>query len=177
MELPTKFFHRWFLPTNIIPSLSLSVYTDRPFSSAIRSVYTKGRVLSVYTDCIANKLYRFLKSCNGVMTWIFFRWFYRRNDRGIQIRISVPWCGTVTGGLTDRTCPSVIPSVKANIYPLCRLSLPLFPLLLPLPNYNQPPIPILPLFSTQALKFLILCTWSQHQFFEQFIVDFIIFCK
>ena len=50
----------------------LSVYTDRQFPSAIRSVYTEGRILSVYTDRIADGLYRFLKSCNSVMTWIFF---------------------------------------------------------------------------------------------------------
>jgi hypothetical protein len=66
-------------------------------------------ILSVYTDLIADGLYRFLKSCNSVMMWIFFRWFYRRNDRGIQIEISVQWHGTVTGGLIDGyidgTCP------------------------------------------------------------------------
>jgi len=121
-------------------------------------------MLSVYTDRIADGSCRFLKSCNGVITLIFFRWFYRRKDWGIQIGISVQWRGTVTGGLTDgytdRTFMSVIPSVKTNIYPFCRLSLSLFLLLLPHPNSplsncSQPPIPTLPLFLTQLLKFLI----------------------
>jgi len=42
-----------------------------------------------------------MKRCNSVMTWIFFRWFYRRKDRGIQTGISVQWCDTVTGGLLN----------------------------------------------------------------------------
>jgi hypothetical protein len=31
----------------------------------------------------------FLESCNSVMTWIFFRRFYRQNYRGIQTEIAV----------------------------------------------------------------------------------------
>ena len=125
-------------------------YTDRPF---------------LYTDRIADGIYIILKKRNSVMTWNFFRWFYRWNDQGIQTGISVQWHGpftiTITDGYTDGTWPLVIPSVKANIYTLCRLSPPLFLLLLPranspLPNYNQLPIPTLPLISTQTFKFLIL---------------------
>jgi len=87
-----------------------------------------------------------LERCNDVVTWSFFRRFYRRNDRGIQTEIVVQWRGTFTNGMY----PSVILSVKATIYtPLCRHSLPLFLLLLlshptsPLPNCSQPPIPTL----------------------------------
>jgi len=146
----------------------LSVYTDRQFPSAIRSVYTEGRILSVYTDRIADGLYRFLKSCNNVMTWIFFIWFYRRNDWGIQTEISVQWRGTVTCGLTDGTCPLMIPSVKANIYSLCRLSLPLFLLLLPhpnspLPNCSQPPIPSALMWIINYFPaYEIVSGWSTH---------------
>jgi hypothetical protein len=164
--LPEKRRKPTELPMEIIMSLLLSVYTDRQYQSEIRSVYTEKICPSVYTDRIADGLYSFfekLQRCDEVD--FFFRQFYRRNDRGIQTGISVQWRGTVTsgltGGYTDGTCPSVNASVKANIYPLCRHSLPLFLLLLPhpnspLPNCSQPPIPTLPLFSTQALKFLIL---------------------
>jgi len=87
----------------------------------------------------------FLKSCNDMMMWIFFGWFYRRNDRGIQTGISVQWHGTFTGeitdGYTDRNFPSVIPSVKVNIYPLCRHSIPLFSFFFPIP---PPPLKLQP---------------------------------
>jgi hypothetical protein len=130
---------------DIIPSLILSVYTDRLLLSVI----------------IADGIYRILKRSNDVMTWNFFKWCYRQNDRGIQIGISVQWRGPFIVRITDETCLLVIPSVKANIYTLCWLSPPLFLLFLPhpdssLPNCNQPPIPTLLLFLTQALKFLIL---------------------
>jgi len=104
----------------------------------------------------------------------FFRWFYRWNYRGIQIGIAVQRRGTsisrITDGYTDRTCPSVIPSVKASIYWLCWHSLPLFLLLLPLllphhphptsplPNCSQPPIPTLPSSQHKYSSFLYFCT-------------------
>ena len=126
------------------------------FIGIYRQTISVGNTVSIYwwmysvgTDRIADRLYRFLKSCNGVMTWIFLKWFYRWNDRGIQTGISIQWCSTFTGRLSNGTCPSLIPSVKTNIYPLCWLSLPLFlfllPLLLlhpnsPLPNCSQQPI-------------------------------------
>ena len=107
----------------------------------MRSVYTDGLILSVYTDRIADRIYRILKRRNNVMTWNFFRRFYRQNDQGIQTGISVQWCDAftvrITDGYTDRTYPSVIPSIKANISTLCRLFPPLF-LLLP-PHPNSPP--------------------------------------
>jgi hypothetical protein len=66
----------------------------------------------------------FLECCNSVMMWIFFRRLYQRNDREIQIGISVKWRGTFIGGITDEKCPSVIPSVKVNwfvvIVKICR---------------------------------------------------------
>jgi len=66
-----KIFSLVILLMDIIPSLILSIYTDKPFPSAIWSIYTDRSISSVYTDHIADGLYRFLKSCNGVMTWIF----------------------------------------------------------------------------------------------------------
>jgi len=93
---------------------------------------------------IADRIYRILKKRNNVMTWNFFRWFYRQNDRGIQTGIYVQWrvpfTVKITDGYTDRTCPSVIPSVKANIFALCRLS-PLFLLLLSSQTANNHPPP------------------------------------
>ena len=99
----------------------------------MRSIYTDGISPSVYTDYITNEIYIILKRWNDVMTWDFFRWFYRWNNREIQTGISVQWRGPFTIRITDGTCLSVIPSVKTNIYPLYRLSPPLF-LLLPHPN-------------------------------------------
>jgi hypothetical protein len=132
---------------NIILSLILSVYTNRTLLSVIITddIDFIGHVVGM-----TNEIYRILKKRNSLMTWNFFRWFYRRNDRGIQIGISVQWRDPftirITDGYTNKTCLSVIPSVKANISTLCRLSPPLFLLLLPhhnspLLNCKQPPTP------------------------------------
>jgi hypothetical protein len=154
----------------------LSVYTDKPLLSIIitdgidsicntvdiyrqttsgrRLVYTDGLLSSVYTDHIANGIYRILKRWNSVMTWSFFKRFYRWNDRGIQTGIFVQWRGPftvrMTDGYTDGTCSLMIPSVIAKIYPLCRLSPPLFLLLLPHPNSPLPNSPPLLNTSTQV---------------------------
>jgi len=146
-------------------------------------------MLSVYTDRIADELCRFLKSCNGVMTLIFFRWFYRQKDRGIQTGISIQWRDTVTDGLTDGYIDgiflSVIPSVKANIYPLCdslflyfSFFFPFFFLIPTLPSQTiaNHLSQLSPSSQHKHSSFLYFCTWSQHSFSKQFIVDFIIYC-
>jgi len=162
-------------------SKSIGIYRQIPSVSDTVDIY---RRICRYIPTVSPTDYTvFLKSYNGVMTWIFFRRFYRRNDRGIQTGISVQWCNTFTGGITDGTCPSVIPSVKVNIYPLCRHSLPLFLLLLPhptspLPNCSQPPIPTLPSSQHKHSSFLYFCTWSQHPFLwilSFFVSKFILF--
>jgi len=159
-ELPTEFFRQKVLPTEIISSPNLSVFTDSYSPLAIWSVYTDGRY----------NFFGKLQRCDDVD---FFRRFYRQNYQGIQTGIAVQWRGTSTGDITDEytdgTCPSVIPSVKASIYPLCRHSLPLFLLLLPHPtspllNCSQPPIPTLPSSQHKHSSFLYFCTWSQHPF-------------
>jgi len=141
--------------------------------SAIRSVYANGILLSVYTDRSADGLYSFFGKLQRCDDMDFFRWFYQWNDWGIQTGILVEWRETITSGITDGytngTCPSVLPSVKVNIYPLCRHSLPLFLLLLPhptspFPNCRQPPIPTLPSSQHKHSSFLYFCTWSQHTF-------------
>jgi len=117
-----------------------------------------------------------LERCNGVVTWSFFRRFYRRNDRGIQIEIAVQWHGTITNGITDGMYLSMIPSVKTIIYApsadtlfLC-FSFFFFSPSSSFPSHLSPPKlqPTThlnsPLFSTQALKFLIPCTWSKYSF-------------
>jgi len=84
----------------------------------------------------------FFESCNGVMTWIFFRRIYRRKYRGIQTRIVDQWRVANTGGITndytDGNIPLVMPSVNAGIYSLCRHSFFLcfsffFPFFFPIP--------------------------------------------
>jgi len=151
MELPTEFFRRYLLPTELIPSQNLSVYTDGLDTSVKWSVCTDGNIPSVSTDRFADGVY----SLSGNMQRRGdVRWFYWRNNQGIQTEIAVQWRGTVTDeitdGITDGFILSVIPSEKTIIYPpICRHSLPLFLLLLlsyptsPLPNYSQPPIPAL----------------------------------
>jgi hypothetical protein len=59
-------------------------------SSAIWSVYTDGITMSVYSNRIADGIYRILKK-NKQFDDVdfFFRRFYQRNDQGIQTGISV----------------------------------------------------------------------------------------
>jgi len=69
MSLPENRRKPTELPTKIIPSPFLSVYTDRQYPSVIRSVYTNGRIPSVYTDHITDGLYSFfgkLQRCDDV---------------------------------------------------------------------------------------------------------------
>jgi len=142
---------------------------------AIRSVYTNRILSSVYFNQIADKIHRILKQRNNLMMWNLFRRFYWWNDRMIQTGIFVQWYSPftvrLTDGYTDRTCPLVIPSVKANKPTLCQLSPPLFLLLpphpnSPLPNCKQPPTPlkISPFSQHKHSSFLYFCTWSQHPF-------------
>ena len=144
---------------NVILSLILSVYTDRPLLSVI---------ITDIIDSAGNGIYRILKSWNSVMTWNFFSRVYRRNDRGIQTRFSIQWRDPFAVGITDGTCPSVIPLIKANIYTLCRLSPPLFLLFLPHPNSPLPNCNHLSQLSPSSQhkhsSFLYFCTWSQHPF-------------
>ena len=78
--------------------------------------------------------------------------------------------------------PSVKPSKKVNICPLCRPSPPLFLLLLPNPNSphlqtTSPPSPQtkISLISAQQVIFLEVL-WSQHPC-SDLPTDFINFCK
>jgi len=88
-----RIFFRWFLPMDIILSLLLPVYTDRPLLTVIITdgIDSVGDAIgpSVYIDRIADRIYRILKRRDSVMTGNCFRCFYRRNDREIQTRISV----------------------------------------------------------------------------------------
>ena len=68
--------------------------------------------LSVYTDRFADGIYSLsgnMQRCGDV------RWFYWRNDRGIQTEIAVQWRGTVTDRITEGINPSVILSGKTII--------------------------------------------------------------
>jgi len=56
-ELPTEYFHRYYIPTEIIPSPNLSVYTDGFIPSVIPLVYTDGIFPTVYTDGFADGVY------------------------------------------------------------------------------------------------------------------------
>ena len=72
------------------------------------------------------------------VTWPIHCLNCRWNHLGIQTGISIQWCDRFTikmvGGITDRSSPSVIPSAKVNIWPICRPFPSLFLLLLPHPN-------------------------------------------
>ena len=159
-------------------------YTDRAHLSAIRSVYTDGILPSVYTDRIADRRYSFFgkfQRCDDVdyfqlilstelprdsnrdsrtVTW-HFHWrnhwrVYRQNvSVGDSIGQShyIPTLPTLSSSVSPSSSPSSSPS---HLSP---------PKLQPTTHPNSP------LFSTQALKFLIPCTWSQYPF----LVDFIIF--
>jgi len=70
----------------IIPSQTLSVYTDGLYPSVKRSVYIDGNISSVYTDRFADGVY----SLSGNMQRRGdVKRFYRRNYRGIQTEIAV----------------------------------------------------------------------------------------
>ena len=164
------------------------IFSSEIFNDGINSV---SKVVGIYRQNYSIGIYRryrrrretFFEICNSVMTWIFFRRIYRRKYRGFQTRIAVQRRVASIGGITDGKFLSVSPSVKASTYWLCRHSLPLFLLLLPiflphptspLPNCSQPPIPTLPSSQHKHSSFLYFCTWSQHPLI---LVDFIIFCK
>jgi len=145
----------------MIPSSTLSVYTDRIRPSAIQSVYTDGISLSVYTDRIADGLYSLfgkLQRCGNVdffqmslptewprdsnrdsrtVTWHFHR---RNLSVGDSIGKShyIPTMPTLSSSISPSSSPSSFPS---HLSP---------PKLQPTTHPNSP------LFSIQALKFLIL---------------------
>ena len=175
------------------------------FSSVIPSVYTDENIQSVVTDWITDERFRIkkktvrwrggfcgwffpmeslrdLKRQLHTVTWPVYRLKCRRNYWGIQNGRSVRWrvlfAVRIADGFTDRRRPSVKPSEKVNICPLCRPSSPLF-LLLPHPNSPQlqtttPPKKI-SLFSAQQVIFLKVL-WSQHPC-SDLPTDFINFCK
>jgi hypothetical protein len=152
--------------------------------SAIRSVYTDGIILSVYINRIAIGIYRILKRSNDVMTWNFFRWFYQRNDREIQTRISVQWRGPFTVGITDREYRRhlfINDSIGKSqyIHTLPTLSFSISPSISTLPSQiaTNHPSQLSPSSQHQHSSFLYFHTWSQHPFFDYFIMDFIIFFK
>jgi hypothetical protein len=72
-------------------SKSIGIYRQIPSVSDTVDIYRRiRRYIRRYIPTVSPMDYTvFLKSYNGVMTWIFFRRFYRRSDRGIQTEISV----------------------------------------------------------------------------------------
>jgi hypothetical protein len=145
-------------------------------------VYTNQIILSIYIYEITDGIFRIKKK---TVRWhgSFCGRFYWRNYWGIQTGIFVEWRDQFTikiaDEISDRSSPSVIPSAKMNISPLCRPSPPLFLILLhhpnsPLPNCKQPPKKkISPLLNTSYISLSFVVTTSVFWF----IVDFIIFCK
>jgi hypothetical protein len=117
-ELPTEIFRRQFLPTKIIPSQNLSELAVGDATG----IYGRNNSVGIY-----RRRESFFENCNGGMTWIFFRQIYRRKYRGIQTRTAkqgrVANTDEITDGGTDGIFSSVIPSVNASIYCLCRHSL------------------------------------------------------
>ena len=120
-----------------------------------------------------------LKICRYIPTVsptdYFFRWFYRRNDRGIQTEIAIQWHGTVTDGITDEMYPSVIPSVKTIIYTPSAdtLFLCFSFFFFPIPNCSQLPIPTLHYSQHNHSSFLYLV----HGYNIRFLWILSFFCK
>jgi hypothetical protein len=117
-ELPTEIFRRQFLPTKIIPSQNLSELAVGDATG----IYGRNNSVGIY-----RRRESFFENCNGGMTWIFFRQIYQRKYRGIQTQTAkqgrVANTDEITDGGTDGIFSSVIPSVNASIYCLCRHSL------------------------------------------------------
>jgi hypothetical protein len=124
------------------------------------SIYRWNPAVGIYRQNYRRNIQNLIKKA---VRWhrAFCMRFYRWNHWGIQTRISVQWRDQfsvrIANGITDRMNPSVIPSAKVNILPLCWPSPPIFLLLLPhpnspLPNCKQPPPPKkIPLLSTQVI--------------------------
>ena len=159
-------------------SQNLSEYTDREHPSAIRLVYTDRIHPSVYTDRIADGLYSLfgkLQLCDDVdffqtilptewprdictVTWHFHRrnywWAYRQKcfvDNSIGKSHYIPTLPTLSSSISPFSSPSHLSPPKLQ----------------PITHPNSP------LFSTQALKFLI----PLYVVTTSVFVDFIIFCK
>jgi hypothetical protein len=119
----------WYLPTDFIPSLTPSVFTDR-------------NIPSINTEGITIRIKRILK--NQKLRWhvFFYGCFYRWNYSWIQTGKVIQWRVTFTdklaNGLTDKTIFSVNPSVIVNIW-ISHWHSPFLFLLLPLYNKTNPP--------------------------------------
>ena len=85
-KLSTEKFRREFIPTNIISSQNLSVYTARMIPSVMPSVYTDGIFPSVYTVGLPTEYTVRLEIRNGMVTSGDFT---DGNYRGIQTVIAV----------------------------------------------------------------------------------------
>ena len=135
------------LPTDTILFVIQSVTTDDKFPSVVTdwitdekvSVVKKRRVATwrfwqvIFSDGITDGF----KKTARTATWTVRRLNCRRNHRGIWNGRSVRWHVDCSVKITDGSpieVPSVKPSGKVNICPLCRPSPPLFLLLLPNPN-------------------------------------------
>ena len=141
------FYLRSKLPTDTILFVIQSVTTDDKFPSVVTdwitdekvSVVKKRRVATwrfwqvIFSDGITDGF----KKTARTATWTVRRLNCRRNHRGIWNGRSVRWHVDCSVKITDGSpieVPSVKPSGKVNICPLCRPSPPLFLLLLPNPN-------------------------------------------
>jgi hypothetical protein len=69
---------------------------QRKYSVGNNYRWTKFR-LKIYWYIPTEYFYRYIPTVSA--TAYFFRWFYRRNDRGIQTEIAVQWHSTVTDGM------------------------------------------------------------------------------
>jgi len=82
---------------------------------SIGSYYRQTKFCLKICQYIPTKIFhRYISTIS--LTDYFFKWFYLRNDWGIQTEIVVQWHGTVTDEITDKMYPSVIPLVKTIIY-------------------------------------------------------------
>jgi len=159
-ELPTEFFCRKFLPRKIISSQNLSVYTNRIADERYIFFEKLQRCdgEDFFQMILPTELPRDSKWDSRTMTWHFYRRNHRQNmSVGDSIGKSqyIPTLPTLSSSVSPSSSPSSSPS---HLSPL----------------KLQPTTHLIsPLFSTQALKFLILL----YMVTTFVLVDFIIFCK
>ena len=157
----------------IIPSQHLSVYTDRKYPSAIRSVYTDEISSLVYTNRITDRLYSFLECCNGVMTWIFFQTLIQTEwprDSNLDLRIVTWHIHRWNHRRVYRWKVSVGDSIgKSQYIPSADTLFLYFSFFFPIPPLPSQtaanhPSQLSPSSQHKHSSFLYFRTWSQHLF-------------
>jgi len=169
-ELPTEKFHRKFLPTDIIPS---PIYRQIPSVGDTVGIYRRNTFVGTYRP-YRRRTIQFCYKIAAVWWHGFFQMILptewsRDSNRDI---CTVTWhCHRRIVSVGDSIGKShyipTLPTLSSSVSPSSSPSHLSPPKLQPTTHPNSP------LFSTQALKFLILL----YVVTTFVLVDFIIFCK